>query len=679
MSELSFTEGFAAADEAAWRTKVSADLKGRDPDDLARELAPGLRVPPVAFDGPSALPEGLRGRGRGAWLVCQEFADPRMDVTAAALRDDLARGAEAVWLVAGLEHGCRVLTPGDLETVLAHVDLAKVPIQLEPEADALGLAAALFAVAESRGVEGLRGGLGADPVGALLRSGTLFSGIGGARRDLVELARHCVEKHPGVASALVQTRAYHDAGATPAQELAWALATGVSYLRWLVEDAGLTPDQAAAQIRFAVGVRGEAFVEIAKLRALRLLWAKAVTAAGASASRAFIHARTSATTAARADAWNNMVRRTTETFAAAVGGADSIACAPFDEAVGPADALARRVARNTQLVLRDEASLGRVDDPAGGSWALERLTDALARDAWDRFRAIEAAGGIVRAIGEGVLGAELDAEQARRRRRLQTVAEPIVGASLHPTLEGRPVEREPVDLEAVEVELGNPFGDARPQARHEALMAFARLLSSPGRAPGELAEGALAAARVGVDLFSLAAVLRSGHASLHAAPLRLTRRAAPFEALREAADAHPERPTALVLHVGPLPEHGDRLAWLESVLAAGGIAAEAHAAPDPAAAGAVLEAALAKAPGEPRALALCAADARYEALVAQLTPLAKAKGARVVLVAGTPPEPDAWSRVGVDLALHRGANLYGALHKALALLGVTVPAEENAG
>ncbi|MEO0323964.1 MAG: methylmalonyl-CoA mutase family protein [Myxococcota bacterium] len=674
--EPSFAEGFAPADESTWRAAVSRGPRGLDPDALARELVPGIDVPPVAFQGPDTLPSRLRGRAGRGWQVCQEITDPRMEVAAAQAREDLRRGADALWLVAGLEHGCRMLTPGDLDLVLAGVDLDAVPLQLEPEADALGLAGALFAVAESRGVTSLRGGLGADPLGALLRSGSLFSGLGGGRRDLVSLAAYCAAHRPGLAAALVQTRALHDAGATPTDELAWALATGVTYLRWMMEDASLDVDAAAAQVRFSLGVQGQTFVEIAKLRALRVLWAKAVAAAGGApaSQRAFVHARTSGSTATRVDAWNDMVRRTAETFAAAVGGADSIACAPFDEAMGPADALARRVARNTQLVLRDEAHLGRVDDPAGGSWALERLTDALARAAWDRFRAIEARGGMARAVAQGDVAFALEQERRRRRTRLETRAEAVVGVSLQPTLSGRPVVREAVDLQAVEVELGNAFGDATPDQRHGALLKLAQGLVSPGWTPAALVDDALDAARLGVDLYSIGAVLRARRASLHVEPLVPFRAAAPFEALRAACDAREVRPSAVVLHVGPLSEHGERLGWVQGLLAAAGI--EGRAVPASVEdAVAVLDATLAE-HGSGASVVLCASDARYDALVPMLAPHAKAKGARVVAVAGSAPD-DAWARLGVDLTLHRDGNVYRALRKILELTGLELDDPED--
>ena len=671
-----FAEGFAPADESAWRATVAAGPRGVDPDGFTRELAPDVEVPPIAFDGPALLPARLRGRGGERWRICQEIADPRMDVAATLVREDLARGVDAIWLVGGLEHGCRILTPGDLALVLADVDLDRVSVQLEPEADVLGLSAALFAVAEARGAGRLRGGLGADPLGGLLRSGSLFSGLGGGRRDLVALAAHCAAERPGVAAALVQTRAVHDAGATPVDELAWALATGITYLRWMVEDAGLGVDAAARQIRFALGVRGHTFAELAKLRALRVIWAKAVAAAGGSpgAQRAFLHARTSAASATRVDPWNDMVRRTSETFAAAVGGADSIACAPFDEAVGPADPLARRVARNTQLVLREEAHLGRVDDPAGGSWLLERLTDALARAAWDRFRAIEARGGMARAVAEGHVALALDGARRRRRARLETREEPVVGASLHPTLEGRPVARADVDLEAVEVELGNAFGQATPDQRHGALLKLAQGLVSPNGTPAALVDDAVQAARLGVDLYSIGAVLRARRASLHVEPLALFRAAAPFEALRAAADARPERPQALVLHVGPLSEHGERLGWVLGLLATAGVEGRPIAAA-PEQAVATLDDSLAGS-GPGSTVVLCASDARYGELVPALAPHAKAKGAHVVAVAGRAPD-DGWARLGVDLTLHRDANMYRALRKLLELAGLELDAPED--
>jgi methylmalonyl-CoA mutase len=226
-------------------------------------------------------------------------------------------------------------------------------------------------------------------------------------------------------------------------ELAWSIATGVEYLREL-ERAGVSPGDAARSMQFALSVGGQFFPEIAKLRAARLLWSKVVAASGgAPESQAMsLHARTASATKTRRDPWVNILRGTAESFAAVVAGADSVSTSPFDEPLGTPDEQSRRLARNTQLILRDESSLNRVADPAGGSYYLEQLTGEFARAAWAELQRIEALGGMSRAIAQGDVARVLTETRTARDKAVRTRKLPIVGVSEFPHLHEAPVQRE---------------------------------------------------------------------------------------------------------------------------------------------------------------------------------------------------------------------------------------------
>jgi methylmalonyl-CoA mutase len=223
--------------------------------------------------------------------------------------------------------------------------------------------------------------------------------------------------------ALVSTLAYHDAGAGAADEIAFALSSAVALLRG---GAG------AAVLGAQVAVGRDTFVELAKLRALRVCWGKMLAAmepSNATSSPLVVHAVCSSRTLTQRDPWVNMLRVTTQVFAAVLGGADVVTPASFDQALGAPSDLGRRVARNTGLVLREESHLGRVRDPASGSYYVETLTDALAREAWTRFRAIEREGGMALAVESGRIAARLEAAwheivDAVAKRRM-----PILGVS----------------------------------------------------------------------------------------------------------------------------------------------------------------------------------------------------------------------------------------------------------
>jgi methylmalonyl-CoA mutase len=233
--------------------------------------------------------------------------------------------------------------------------------------------------------------------------------------------------------------AFHDAGADAADELALMLASAVAYLRPFAD-----PAVAASRMWTQIAVGRDTFGEVCKLRALRLLFGKLFAAIGADVPAPPIHAVCSARTQAQRDPWVNMLRVTTEVFAAALGGADVITPRAFDETGVPRGviddgdaAFGRRVARNAALVLRDESHLGAVADPGGGSYYLETRTDQLAREAWTRFQAIEAAGGIAKLVANGELAKRLEASWTKRAALIAKRKEPVLGVSEFANLDER--------------------------------------------------------------------------------------------------------------------------------------------------------------------------------------------------------------------------------------------------
>ncbi len=254
----------------------------------------------------------------------------------------------------------------------------------------------------------------------------------------------------------------HTAGGSDAQELGWSLSAGVAYLRELVA-AGLDLGTAAGLLEFRYAATAEQFPTIAKLRAARRLWARVTEACGAAQPQ-FQHAVGSPTMLTRRDPYVNLLRGTVAGFAAGVGGADAVTVQPFDAAIGAPEPFSRRIARNTQALLVDEAHLARVLDPAGGSWYVESHTDALARAAWAFFQELEAAGGAVAVLDSGLLDERIGAVRARRERDVATRATPLTGVSEFPDLD------EPaVDPRRTARAAGGGLPYYRPAAPFEAL------------------------------------------------------------------------------------------------------------------------------------------------------------------------------------------------------------------
>jgi methylmalonyl-CoA mutase len=425
---------------AEWRAQVDKELAGASFDKTLVHTTPeGLAIQPLYTE--ATAESGVPGAApftRGSQAAPPSFAIcMRHDaVDAEALTADLDGGADALWLQLG--------PPPDLEALLARVDVRRLQLVVEGSSPSHALQALLAAAAAKSVPAGeLRFVLASDPLAAVAR-GRESDSVAAALGELVKCALEVHERCPHAQGALVSTLPYHEAGADAADELAIALATGVAYLRALT-DGGLDVRAAAKQLAVQISVGRDTFGELAKLRALRLVWHKLFAAAGASdVPLARLHAVASARTLSERDPWVNLLRVSTEVFAAILGDADLVTPAAFDEALGAPSDLGRRVARNTGLVLRAESHLGRVVDPAGGSYYLETLTDQLARQAWTRFRAIEAEGGIVRSLSEGKLQARLAAGWHKWSDGLAKRKEALTGVSVFANLdEKRPTAARP--------------------------------------------------------------------------------------------------------------------------------------------------------------------------------------------------------------------------------------------
>lgn len=359
-----------------------------------------LPEPPLPGEWPYVRGgDALRDVNSG-WKVAEAFpATPVPGVAAkdvnSAVLDALSNGASALILRIG-ESG---VAPDQLGETLEGVHLGMAPLILEAGAEYSAASDVVLALAD--GVEPdqratLAIDLSGDPLTAALSERPTPK-----IEDVTAVAKRAVD-HPGVRAITVDGPAFHNLGANATWELAASVAAAVSYLRFLT-GSGLSIGQALRQISFRFAADDDQFMTIAKFRAARNLWARVAEVVGEpDAGAAVIHAETSLPMMTQRDPWVNMLRCTLAAFGAGVGGADSILVFPFDVAIDGgfpdvATSFARRIARNTQLLLLEESHVGRVLDPAGGSWFVEDLTRHLAEQAWEHFQAIEARGGFTEA------------------------------------------------------------------------------------------------------------------------------------------------------------------------------------------------------------------------------------------------------------------------------------------
>jgi methylmalonyl-CoA mutase len=537
-------------------------------DDVAGLPADGVPGRAPFVRGGRAVPQRPPGDVPDGWDVRQRHADPDPAAAREAVLDDLANGATSIWLAIG-DGGTAV---ADLPAVLdgVHLDLAPVVLDAAGAADpddAGRAAEAFLAVGARVDPARLRGTLGLDPIGRRARTGD-----GPAPDTVAAAALRVARAFPLVRAVVVDGLPVHVAGGSDAQELGYALACGVAYLRALTAE-GLDVDTAAGLLEMRLAATAAQFPTIAKLRAARRLWARALEVSGAAPDTAPVqHAVASPTMYTRRDPYGNLLRGTLAAFAAGVGGADAVTVAPFDAGLGTPTAFSRRIARNTQSVLVMEAHLARVIDPAGGSWFVASLTDALARAGWAFFQELEAAGGVVAALDAGLVADGVAGVRAARERAAATGRAPVTGVSEFPDLHEKPVPRTGPDL-----------------------------VTSMGHGRG------------GLPVY---------------------RPADPFEDLRDRSDgvlhAAGSRPRAFLATLGPLAAHATRTGFARGLLHAGGIdtvdAGPTEAVDEVTAAFA--------AAGTPVAV-LCSTDAIYAERAAATVAALRAAGARHVLLAGT--------------------------------------------
>lgn len=416
-----------APDSAVWDALTTTTLDGLSitplgtPESLADLPDIGLpgRAPYTRGSG-TADPE-LEG-----WDVRGWFTDP--ETTAEDLVTELENGANSLWLTLG----GRGIAFDRLPTLLEPVFLDLAPVVLDCPEDPVGAAEAFVAVCRDKGV---------DPHPA--------TNLGGTGTDLESVVRVAtLARDAGVRGVLVDASRLHDRGASDVQELAWSMMLAVTYLRAL-EAAGFTLDEAAAQLEFRYAATDEQFPTIAKLRAARALWNRVAELSGiGEAARAQRqHVVTSRPMMARYDTYTNMLRTTVAAFAAGVGGADAVTVMPFDEPLGLPTPFSRRIARNTSALLIHESHVAKVIDPAGGAYAVEKLTDDLAMASWALFTELD---GLDELEGVNDLAAAaerieplIEAVRQERAAQIARRERPITGVSEFPNLGETLPERRP--------------------------------------------------------------------------------------------------------------------------------------------------------------------------------------------------------------------------------------------
>lgn len=663
-----FSAAFPDADESQWRALVEKALKGKGPEALERKTRDGITIKPLYRDSdwasstdPSGVPGSvpfMRGSSRTndvyvPWDIRQVVAHPDLKAAHADLMKDLERGVTSIELRidASGENGTAVQTVDDLSVVLEGVmtDLASVALTNSAlEGYGLEGAALLAAWSEKHGKPAAeqKFAFNVDPIGELACVGSLPSTLGDALKDTAAFVKELQPVFTSPTFIRVDSRPAHEAGGTEAQELAFALASGVTYLRALL-DAGVSLENANASLLFCLSVGPDYALEISKLRAMRRLWARVTESFGGTPLPMKLQAVSSRRMLTKRDPWVNMLRNTAACFAGGVGGADVVTLRPFTDAIGLAGSLARRIGRNTQIMAQEESSLGRVTDPAGGAWAIGKISDDLAQTAWGYFQDIESVGGISKSLIDGGFQSEIAKARTTLQKDVAKRKIPITGVSEFALID----EQKPdvVDLS------GRAPVKVKKQGPTPVSRAFSDLV---------------AAASNGACLTTLLADEAEPHAQCD--PVFPIRVAEPFERLRDHADAQTEKtgkhPEIFLACLGPLAEHNGRASFAANFFAAGGISTFQTDPPyetldvmaeDFRRSGALIA-------------VICGSDARYgeQAALAASALRSIREDARIYL-AGKPGEAEAGYReAGIDDFIFVGVDVISKLEIAHAELGL---------
>jgi len=567
-----------------------------------------------------------------------------------------ARQAETVG-----DTGTSVTTVEDMHVLLTGLDLAKFPLYVYAGANAVPLLALVAAARRASGEDmaEVRGIVGADPIGALAADGKLPASLDAHYDSLAAAARWATVNAPHLRTVFVRSDVYSNGGANDVQEVASVLATATAYLRALCE-RGLTIDEAASQIAFAFSMGANFFLQIAKLRAVRPLWAQIVGAFGGSAEaqKMRIHARPALFFKTIYDPYVNMLRNTTEIFSGVVGGIDSFESAPFDEPIRKGDEFSRRIARNVQIMLQEEFGLLQPIDPAGGSWAVETLTRQMKEKIWAEFQRIEKEGGIIAALRAGSLQESVAAVLAARFKNADLRRDRIVGNNMYPNMTETLLETRAEDTAALKAQrtadIDAYLSDIDVKHRDEALASLRQAHS---------VDHAVEAALAGATIAELMTAVTEGNAAETVTAIAPHRWSERFEALRQRTEEYKaeknDNVKIFLANMGPIPQHKARADFTTGFLQVGAFEVLGNDGFKT-----VEEAADAARASGADAVVICSTDATYPEIVPALAPklhevLPKAR----VFLAGAAPKDllETYKEAGIDEYISVRANCYEIL------------------
>jgi len=686
-------EEFESATKERWLKLVNEDLRGADFEKkLVWKSYEGFSVQPMYFredieklshlgSMPGFTPyvrgSTLTGSTDQPWSIAQTH--DASDI--GALRDEILKGVEGGERRVGLRFHEYFAQAGDVRNTdtapgsgvwIANVETMKALCEDFPDVDGIDLYAGysspvFLAVAAAAACIDLHAEF--DPVAVLATTGTMPWPMRTSFRlmhDSVSFAEDTISRTSVIG---VSAEPWHNAGASAVEEVACVLATGVEYLHQL-QERGLTVEEITPYMRFTFPVGTTFFMEVAKLRAARALWTKIVGAFDADneVEPMRLHVCSSHWSKTVYDPYVNMLRSTVEAMAGAIGGAESMDIAPFDDVAGQPGPFSRRIARNVQVILQEESRLSHVNDPAAGSYYVEQLTDSVMQHAWEMFQEIEAQGGMIEALKKGSIQERISGTAGKKKLNISRRHDVIVGTNQYPNLGEKPLTAAPIapmshgDLLDRLKAGGAARGDLSP-----VMQRLQACLETEEENSISAMREALAA---GMTVPEILDVLRGpDDAPVNISALQTFRAAEEFENLRNAVETCARKQRVFLATYGPVQWSRARATFSSGFFGAAGMDVVDNlgfASASEAAAAAV----------EQRAdiVVACSEDANYRDTVPEIMHILRASETPMLLIVAGNPVDDlpALRAAGMHACIHLRTDVGATLTELLRTLGIEI-------
>ncbi len=705
--KITLKDDFPLPSLEEWKTQIETELKGKPFEKLKTKTYEGIELHPIytnhdtkdlqqltELPGSGSFIRGSKIQGylQNTWEICQELNYGLAEEFNETVRTDIARGQNSVSLLLddatklGLDAdyanpeqvgntGLSISAINSVSKALEGIDLTKIPVHINAGFSALPMTMIYFAFLKKLKInlKTINGSLTADPLAYLAEYGVIPVSIDFAFNKMKYVVEWVSKNSPQIKTIGISGLPYHNSGASAVHELAFVLSTATEYLSQLI-DRGVDANTIAKNMRFTFGVGSFYFMEIAKLRAARLLWSKITEEYGVTSEnrKMNIHARTSSYNQTVYDPYVNMLRTTTEAFSAIVGGIDSLSTNQFDERFGTADDFSRRLARNTQIILNEESHLNQIIDPAGGSFYVEKLTNDVAQKTWELFKVIESKGGMLKALVEGFPQSEIEKTADQRKADLLKRKSILVGTNMYVNTKEVKLNSKFPDTRAIYEKRKEYLQKFRVSANNEVNKSILNKLQElvDAKSPDMISTG-IDAILEGATIGEISKSVRaSENTPFRITPAKIHKLAAPFEELRDKATRFEKstgnKPRIFLATMGSLKDYKARADFSRGFFESGGfeiIYPNGFKSTEEA-----VEKALSS---NANAVCICSSDDNYPELVPPIVKGIKSKNKNLqVILAGYPKEQIELHKAnGVDDFIFLGADVVAILSNLLNKIG----------